>query len=61
MSKNHKTVYRLLNYIEYLPILINQFNYLISAFAFLVGIPVEIMSFSIGFFNLYNGCRNWKL
>ena len=61
MSKNHKTVYRLLNYIEYLPILINQFHFLISAFTFLVGIPVEIMSFSIGFLNLYNGWRNWKL
>ena len=42
MSKNHKKVYRALNYIKHLLILISTFTgwVSISAFASLVGIPI---------------------
>ena len=33
----------------------------ISTFASLVGIPIGITSSAIGFKNLCNNCRNWKI
>ena len=50
MSKKHKKVYRVLNYIEDLLILISTFNgcVSISSFASLVGIPIGITNYSIG-------------
>ena len=50
MSKKHKKVYRVLNYIEHLLILISAVNgyVFISAFASLVGIPIGITSSAIG-------------
>ena len=50
MSKKHKKVYRVLNYIEHLLILISTVMgcISISAFASLVGIPIEITSSAIG-------------
>ena len=51
MSKKHKNVYRVLNYIENLLILISTVNgcVFISVFASLVGIFIEITSSLIGF------------
>ena len=51
MSKKHKNVYRVLNYIENLLILISTVNgcVFISVFASLVGIFIEITSSFIGF------------
>ena len=51
MSKKHKNVYRVLNYIENLLILISTVNgcVFISVFASLVGIFTEITSSLIGF------------
>ena len=50
MSKKHKKVYRVLNYIEHLLILISTVTRCvsISSFAFLVGIPIGITSSAIG-------------
>ena len=50
MSKKHKKVYRVSNYIEHLLILISTVMgcISISAFASLVGIPIEITSSAIG-------------
>ena len=50
MSKKHKNAYRVLNYIEYLFILISTVTgcVSVSAFASLVGIPIEITSSAIG-------------
>ena len=50
MSKKHKNVYRVFNYLEHLLILICAVSGLvyISAFVSLAGIPIEIMSCSIG-------------
>ena len=50
MSKKHKKVYRVLNYIEHLLILISPVTgcVSISAFAFLVGIPIGITSSAVG-------------
>ena len=50
MSKNHKKVFRVLNYIELLLILISTVTWCISiyTFAFLVGIPIGITSSAIG-------------
>ena len=47
MNKKHKKVYRVLNFIEYLLILISGVTECIfnSAFASLVGIPVAITIF----------------
>ena len=44
MSNKHKKVYRVLNYIEHLPIVISTVTGCISIFAFasLVGIPIGI-------------------
>ena len=49
MSKKHKKVYRVLNYIQHLLILICTVTgcISISAFASLVGIPIVITSFAI--------------
>ena len=46
ISKRHKNVYRVLNYIKHLLILISIV--FISAFASLVGIPIGITSSAIG-------------
>ena len=50
MSKNHKNVYRVLNYIENLLILVSTVTRCISIsdFASLVGISIEITSSAIG-------------
>ena len=50
MSKNHKNVYRILNYIEHLLILVSAVTRCISvsAFAYLVGIPIGITSSATG-------------
>ena len=50
MSKNHKKVYRVLNYIEHLLILVSAVTRCISvsAFAYLVGIPIGITSSATG-------------
>ena len=50
MSKKHKKVYRVLNYIEHLLILIFTISgcISISAFASLVGIPIGITSSAEG-------------
>ena len=50
MSKNHKKVYRILNYIEHLLILVSAVTRCISvsAFAYLVGIPIGITSSATG-------------
>ena len=50
MNKKHKKVYKVLNYIEHLPIFISTVNGFvsISAFASLVGIPIGITSSAIG-------------
>ena len=50
MSKKHKKVYRVLNYIEHLLILISAVNdwVFISASASLVGFPIGITSSAIG-------------
>ena len=50
MSKKHKKVFRVLNYIEYLLILVSTITGCVSssAFAFLIGIPVGITSSKIG-------------
>ena len=50
MSKNHKKVYRILNYIEPLLILVSAVTRCISvsAFAYLVGIPIGITSSATG-------------
>ena len=50
MSENHKKVYRVLNYIEHLLILVSAVTRCISvsAFAYLVGIPIGITSSATG-------------
>ena len=50
MSKNHKKVFRVLNYIELLLILISTVTWCISIYTFasLVGIPIGITSSAIG-------------
>ena len=50
MSKNHKKVCGVLNYIDHLLIAISAITgcVSISAFAFLVGIPIEITNSAIG-------------
>ena len=50
MSKKHKKVYRVLNYIEHLLILISTVTRCvwISTFASLVGFPIRITSSAIG-------------
>ena len=50
MNKKHKKVYKVLNYIEHLPIFISTVAGFvsISAFASLVGIPIGITSSAIG-------------
>ena len=50
MSKKHEKVYRVLNYIENLLILLSTVSgcVSVSAFATLVGIPIEITSSAIG-------------
>ena len=50
MSKKHKKVFRVLNYIEHLLILISTVTRCISIYAFasLVGIPIGITSSAIG-------------
>ena len=50
MSKKHKKVCRILNYIDHLLIVISTITECvsISAFASLVGIPIEITSSAIG-------------
>ena len=50
MSKKHKNVFRVLNYIEHLLILISTVTGCVSIFAFasLVGIPIGITSSVIG-------------
>ena len=50
MSKKHEKVYRVLNYIENLLILLSTVSgcVSVSAFAPLVGIPIEITSSAIG-------------
>ena len=50
MSKKHKKVYRILNYIKHLLILISTVSRCISisAFGALVGIPIGITSSAIG-------------
>ena len=58
MSKNHKKVYRVLNYMEHFLILISTVTgcVSISAFASLVGIPIRMANSAIEFF--CNNCRN---
>ena len=58
MSKNHKKVYRVLNYMEHFLILISTVTgcVSISAFASLVGIPIRMTNSAIEFF--CNNCRN---
>ena len=61
MSKKHKKVYTVLNYIDYLLTLISTVSgcVSISAFASVVGIPIGIMSSAIGLKQtLCNNCRN---
>ena len=50
MNKKHNKVYKVLNYIEHLPIFISTVAGFvsISAFASLVGIPIGITSSAIG-------------
>ena len=50
MSKNHKKVCRVLNYIEHLLIVISTITgcVSISAFAYLVGVSIGITSYAIG-------------
>ena len=50
MSKKHEKVYRVLNYINHLLILVSTVTRCISisAFASLVEIPIGVMSFAIG-------------
>ena len=48
ISKNHKKVCRVLNYIDHLLIAISTITVSISAFAFLIGIPIGITSSAIG-------------
>ena len=50
MSKKHKKVCRVLNYIKHLPVLVSAVTgcVSISAFASLVGIPIGITSSAIG-------------
>ena len=50
MNKKHKKVYKVLNYIEHLPIFISTVAGFvsISAFASLVGIPIGITTSAIG-------------
>ena len=51
MSKKHKKVYRVLNHIEHLLVLISTFTgcvFSVSAFASLVGIPIGIAYSAIG-------------
>ena len=50
MSKKHKKVSRVLNYIELLPILVSTVTGFISisVFASLVGIPIGVTSSSVG-------------
>ena len=50
MSKKHEKVYRVLNYIENLLILLSTVSgcVSVSAFAALVGIPIEITNSAIG-------------
>ena len=59
MSKKHKNVYRVLNYIEHPLILISTVTWCVSIFAFacLVGIPIGIPSSAI-VLNLCNNCGN---
>ena len=60
MSKKHKKVYRVLNYIDHLPILISTITgcVSISAFVSLVGIPIGITRFCNRIKHLCNNCRN---
>ena len=53
MIKKHKKVCRVLNYIDHLLIVISTITgcVSISAFAFLVGIPIEITNCAIGLNN----------
>ena len=53
MIKKHKKVCRVLNYIDHLLIVISTITgcVSISAFAFLVGIPIEITNSAIGLNN----------
>ena len=57
MSKKHKKVYRVLNYIDHLLIVICAITgYVsISAFASLVGVRIEIINWIK---NIMNNCRN---
>ena len=50
MSKNHKKVYRVSNYVEHFLIIISTVTgcVSISVFASVVGIPIGIMSSAIG-------------
>ena len=56
MSKKHKNVYRVLNYIEHFLILISWVTGCVSfsTFAFFVGIPIEITSPAIGLRNIFS-------
>ena len=60
MSKKHKKVCRVLNYIDNLLIVTSTITGCasFSAFAFLVGIPIGIKSSAIGLKNFRNSCRN---
>ena len=64
MSKNHKKVCTTLNYIEHLLILASTITgcISISAFSFLIGIPIGITSFAIGLeiCAIAAGIRNYK-
>ena len=65
MSKKHRKVYRVLNYIEHLLILIYTVTgcISISSFDFLVDIPIEITSSAIGLkiYVITAGIKKYKL
>ena len=64
MSKKYRKVYRVLNYMEHLLILISTVSGCVSicAFALLVDIPIGIMNFVIGLkiFVIIPGIKKYK-
>ena len=60
MSKKHKKVCRILNYIEHLLVLISAVTGCdtISALASVVGFPIGIKSYTTRLENLCNNCKN---
>ena len=58
MSKKHKKVCWVLNYLEHLLVLVSTVTGSVTGFASLVGIPVGITSSAIGLKIFVNNCRN---